>query len=262
MRPVSLAKVDENLWGRYRLMKDPQIRERLILENVGLVRYVAGRIAIGLPSNVSLGDLESYGIFGLIDAIDKFDPSRGVKFQTYAIARIKGAILDGLRADDPAPGAWRQKAKMLERAHRELEARLGRSATAGELAAHLGLTVDGLQSWELEVSSLAVTYLDELWHPDEDGGAGLAGVDLIADPAGRDPLSAVLLEERKKILGQAIERLSEKERLVVTLYYYEGLTAKEVAQVMGLSPSRISQLHSRAIFRLRGALSRSKDRVF
>lgn len=261
MRPVSLARVDENLWGRCRLTKDPQVREKMILENIGLVRYVAGRVAIGLPSNVSLGDLESYGVLGLIDAVDKFDPSRGVKFQTYAIARIRGAILDGLRADDPAPAVWRQKAKMLERAHAELQARFGRSAADEELASHLGLNLDELRSWELEVSSLAVTYLDDLWHPDDDGGAGIAGADMIADPASEDPLGAVVLEERKKILGQAIERLSEKERLVVTLYYYEGLTAKEVAQVMGLSPSRVSQLHSRAIFRLRGALSRSKDRV-
>jgi len=251
----------ERLWSLYKRNRDPKAREELILQYASLVKYIAGRLAMGMPPNVELDDLISYGIFGLIDAIEKFDHERGVKFETYAIARIKGAILDGLRAFDWAPHSLRQKVRDLERAYGDLEARLGRSVSDEEVAEHLGISLGQLQDRLAEVAGLALVSLDDLW-PSEGGGDGLVRpLDTIIDENSPDPVAYAIFEERKALLAEAIDKLPEKERLVVALYYYEGLTAKEISQVMGLSQSRISQLHSKAILRLRGRLSRLKDRL-
>ena len=253
--------MDDQLFARYHAEHSQSLRDRLILNHLPLVKYVAGRIAIGLPPHLEVGDLESYGLFGLLEAIDRFDPSRGVKFETYASARIPGAILDGLRAQDPAPPAWRQRQKRLEQAYAALEARLGRPPSQLEVAESLGVGVKEIQAWEAEAASLAVVSLDDIWHSGEESGdRALTGGEMLAD-GGAGPDDALLQAERKRILAEAIEHLQEKERLVLALYYYEGLTAKEVASVLGVTPSRVSQLHGRAILRLRGALSRHKEGV-
>ncbi|MHB8926030.1 MAG: FliA/WhiG family RNA polymerase sigma factor [Bacillota bacterium] len=258
---AAVADDRERLWTLYKKGKDLRAREELILNYASLVKYIAGRLAMGMPPNVELDDLISYGIFGLIDAIEKFDPERGVKFETYAIARIKGAILDGLRAFDWAPHSLRQKARELERAYGDLEAKLGRSVSDEEVAGHLGISLEQLQGRLAGVSSLALLSLDDLW-PNEGFGDGLVRpLDTIIDDNSPDPVAFVVFEEKKALLAEAIDKLPEKERLVVALYYYEGLTAKEISQVMNLSQSRISQLHSKAILRLRGRLSRLKNRL-
>lgn len=245
----------QELWFRYRRNRDPADREALISQYLPLVKYVAGRLALGLPAHVEVGDLEGFGLFGLLDAIDKFDPARGVQFKTYASARIRGAILDGLRAQDPAPPAWRDRQRRMEQAYGAVEARLGRSAEEHEVASELGVSVAELRRWEAEAAAMASVALDDLWHQGDDGGdRPLTGADMIGDPS-PGPEDRALIDDRNRILGEAIERLPEKERLVITLYYYEELTAKEIARILGVTPARISQLHGRALLRLRGELA-------
>lgn len=247
------------LWIRYKQNRDPQAREALVINYASLVRYVAGRMAMGLPAQVELDDLESFGLFGLLEAIERFDLARGVKFETYAMTRIRGAIIDGLRAETWAP-ALKQKAKQIEQAHARLENQLGRDPTDEELAGELGLSLSDLNRRQSEVSAAVMLSLDETSASDDDGD-GLSVSDKLQDPNSPDPVVEALNVERKEALAQAIEKLSEKERLVVTLFYYEGLTAKEIAMVMNLSVARISQLHSKAILRLRGRLSRHKQQL-
>ncbi|MGE5590550.1 MAG: sigma-70 family RNA polymerase sigma factor [Bacillota bacterium] len=249
------------LWRQYRA-GNRELRDELVEQHLDLVKHVAGRMALVVPGSVSLADLEGYGALGLLEAVERFDPDRGVPFAGYAVTRIRGAILDGLRSMDPAPASWRQQARLLEQAASRLEERLGRSPEDEELAAELGLEPAELVEWERRAASLSLVYLDQirLGHGGEDGLEGsvesLAG----GDPAD-DPLASVLRQDRQAALAEALGRLSEKERLVVTLIYYEDLTAREAARVMGLSPSRVSQLHTRAILRLRGSLSRRRERV-
>lgn len=257
-RDMALSK--EDVFAAYRANRDPVIRERLILKYAPLVRYMAGRIAIGLPPTVEIDDLISYGIFGLMDALEKFDSSRGIKFETYALARIKGAMLDGLRAMDWVPASLRQKAKGLEKAIEEVESRLGRSATDEEVAAYLQIDVAELEKRLLEVAAISLISLEDVWDREEKSSRRV--IDVLADSRAENPEEALHLNEVKGLLAAAIESLPEKERLVVTLYYYEGLTAKEIARVLGVSQSRVSQLHSKAILRLRGKLARSKRNLF
>jgi RNA polymerase sigma factor FliA len=247
------------LWKRYKETRDPAAREELILNYASLVRYVAGRLALGMPSQVEVDDLESYGIFGLLEAIERFDPLRGVKFETYAMTRIRGAIIDHLRADTWAP-ALRQKARQMDDAESALESQLGREPTDEELASTLGLSVPDLTRRRSEVAAAVILSLDDTPQVGEDG-EGASAVERLEDPTSPDPVAETLLGERKEILAQALEKLPEKERLVVTLFYHEGLTAKEIAMVMNLSVARISQLHSKAILRLRGRLSRIRQQL-
>lgn len=250
------AERDE-LWRRYKEEHDAQARDSLIVAYAPLVRYVAGRLAMGLPAHLSLDDLESYGLLGLIDAVGRFDPARGVRFETYALRRVRGAIIDGLRAETWAP-ALRQRARRLEQAYAALETTLGRSPTAAELAAYLGISQADLQRYEAGLGAVTVLSLDESWGEDKDAEPA---AERLADQAAVDPAGAVLRLERDGVLAAAIERLPDKERLVVTLFYYEGLTAKEISLVMGLSQARISQLHAKAILRLRGRLGRIKQQI-
>jgi RNA polymerase sigma factor FliA len=247
------------LWQRYKETRDPAAREGLVLAYASLVRYVAGRMAMGMPSQVELDDLESYGLFGLLEAIERFDLSRGVKFETYAMTRIRGAIIDGLRADTWAP-ALKQKVKQLDEAEAELESLLGREPTDEEVGARLGLTPAELVRRRSEVTAAVMFSLDEVTTSSEEGD-GTSVVDRLVDPNSPDPMAEALLSERREMLIQALEKLPEKEKLVVSLFYYEGLTAKEIAMVMSLSVARISQLHSKAILRLRGRLSRAKQQL-
>lgn len=251
----------EELWRDYKERGSREARDKLMLEFVPLVKYVAGRLAIGLPAHVELDDLVSYGIFGLIEAIERYDPFRGVKFETYAIARIKGAILDGLRAWDWVPPSLRRKGRELERVFGTLEQKLGRAASDEEVAEAMGIDVEELGKLIQSLGQANVLSLDDLWQSSAKVDQGAIGYELVGDSQAPEPSVVVEFEEKKQILADAIARLPEKERLVINLYYYEGLTVKEIAYTLGVSASRVSQLHSKAILRLRGRLGRLKERL-
>jgi RNA polymerase sigma factor for flagellar operon FliA len=244
------------LWEAYKEKFDGRARDKLIVKYAPLVKYVAGRLAMGLPSHIEVDDLVSYGVFGLIEAIERFDPSRQVKFETYAIARIRGAMLDNLRAYDWIPYSVRQKAKELEAAYTKVESRLGRSATDAEVAAEIGIPVDRLHKMLQEVRGMSIVSLDDVLSGEDDSNNPVRTVEVIGDASAQDPLTFVEFEDRKRILAEAIERLPEKERLVIALYYHQGLTVTEISRILGVSQSRISQVHSKAVLRLRSRLSR------
>lgn len=255
---AALAERDR-LWTMYKQAHDMSAREKLILQHAPLVKYVAGRLALRLPPNVDMEDLISYGIFGLIDAIEKYNPEYNVKFETYAIARIKGGILDGLRALDWVPHSLRQKARELERVYAKLESEFGRSATDDEVAEAMGIEPAALYQLFSDIGYTNLVSLDDLWYEGENGGSAIRAIDMIEDEDAENPQLNIEFEERKQMLAEAIGKLPEREKLMVSLYYYEGLTVREIAAVMGVSQSRVSQLHSKAILRLRGRLSRAKN---
>lgn len=245
------------LWLRYKETRDSGARDALVELYLPLVRMVAGRLSMGLPSQVEVDDLESFGLFGLLEAMERFDPARGVKFETYASTRVRGAIIDGLRAETWAP-ALRQKARQLDEVENRLETQLGREPSDAEVAEGLGLTVKELHRRRGEVGAALLVSLDDVAPGDEDG---LTIGDRLTDLESPDPEAEALYGERRMILAEAIETLTEKERLVITLFYFEGLTAKEVAQVLRLSVARISQLHSKALLRLRGRLEQGATTI-
>mgnify|MGYP000076624303 FL=1 len=255
----SMESGEHELWQEYSRTRSKAAREALILKYAPLVKYVAGRVAIGLPPNVDLDDLVSFGIFGLIDALEKYDPSKGIKFETYAIARIRGAILDGLRSNDWVPRSVRRKARELERVCAELEHRLGRSATDAEICAAMNLTMEEFHELLAEVSCTTLTSLDELWFVHGNEEESVRVMDLVRDAESNDPIRLMENEELKRELAEAIAKLPERERLVVALYYYEGLTLKEIGEILEVSESRVSQIHTKAVLRLRGRLSRWKE---
>jgi RNA polymerase sigma factor for flagellar operon FliA len=243
------------LWREYKTTKDEKLRERLILHYSPLVKYVAGRVGVGLPSNIEQADLVSYGIFGLIDAIEKFDLERAIKFETYAISRIKGAIIDELRSIDWIPRSVRYKAREVEKAYAALEAKLHRSPTEAEVAEELGIKLEELHAIFSQVSFVNVVALDELLSAGNEKGDKLSLVDTLEDTKAEDPVQAFETEETKYLLAKAINTLPEREKIVVTLYYYEGLTLAEIGQVLGVTESRICQMHTKAVLQLRGKLA-------
>ncbi|HVL65480.1 MAG TPA: RNA polymerase sigma factor WhiG [Actinomycetota bacterium] len=242
-------------WSDYKASDSPAARDRLILHYSPLVKYVAARVAVGLPANVEQADLISYGIFGLIDAIDKYEPSRGIKFETYAISRIRGAIIDELRAIDWVPRSVRFKAREVEKAYSALENRLKRPPSDAEIAEELGISVDDLNAIYTQLSTVSLVALDELMTVDGDKGDRLSLVDTLEDSRVASPMDAFESEEMKDILARAINRLPEREKIVVTLYYYEGLTLAQIGQVLGVTESRICQMHTKAVLALRGKIS-------
>jgi len=242
----------EDDWRRFKESGDDRARDGLILHYSPLVKFVAGRVGVGLPRNVEQSDLISYGMFGLIDAIDKFDPARGIKFETYAVNRIKGSILDELRALDWVPRSVRARAREIQRSLAELEHRLQRSASDEELAAHMDLRVEQLQDQLGEIAGLGFVALDELIEPGERGSAAVG--DLVADPRAPDPGGSFEAQETRYFLTDAINRLPERERLVITLYYYEGLTLAEIGDVLGVTESRICQIHTKSVLSLRNRM--------
>jgi RNA polymerase sigma factor for flagellar operon FliA len=242
------------LWQDYRRTGDRAIRDRLILTYAPLVKFVAGRLGATLPSHVDEQDLVSYGLLGLIGAIERFDPDREIKFETYAIARIKGAIIDELRSLDWVPRSVRTRAREIDRAIASLERTLMRAPTDEEIAAKLELTLPELEESLAEISRTSMAALDELWTP-SGGGDQVSLIDTIEDQAGPDPEISLETTELKEALGEAIARLPEREKLVVTLYYYEELTLREIGEVLGVTESRVSQLHTKAVLRLKARLS-------
>jgi RNA polymerase sigma factor FliA len=247
------------LWREYKTTKDEKLRERLILHYSPLVKYVAGRVGVGLPSNIEQADLVSYGIFGLIDAIEKFDLERAIKFETYAISRIKGAIIDELRSIDWIPRSVRYKAREVEKAYASLEAKLHRSPTEAEVAEELGIKLEELHQIFSQVSFVNVVALDELLSAGNEKGDKLSLVDTLEDTKAEDPVAAFETEETKYLLAKAINTLPEREKIVVTLYNYEGLTLAEIGQVLGVTESRICQMHTKAVLQLRGKLADQRD---
>ena len=237
------------------------MRDRLILTYAPLVKFVAGRLGSGLPAHVDEGDLVSYGLLGLIGAIERYDPDRDVKFETYAIARIKGSIIDELRAMDWVPRSVRARARDIERAIGELEAQSGRAPSEEEIAAKLGVSQDELGENLLEISRSSIAALDELWTISSSGGDQVSLIDTIEDTKGPEPQTALAQTEMREALGEAIARLPEREKLVVTLYYYEELTLREIGEVLGVTESRVSQLHTKAILRLKARLGGAQTRA-
>jgi RNA polymerase sigma factor for flagellar operon FliA len=241
------------LWRRYKDQEDERARERLVVAYSPLVKFIAGRMASGLPSHVEEADLISYGLLGLIGAIERFDPDREIKFETFAVTRVKGAIIDELRSLDWVPRSVRARARDLERAHAELEAELQRAPTDLEMAKRLGMDIEEFNDALLEIANSSVLALDDLWTfaDPEGGGGGISVLDTIHDPNAVDPETVAQSSELKDRLADAIESLPERERLVVALYYYESLTLREIGEVVGVTESRVSQLHTKAVLGLR-----------
>ena len=255
------AEDTKSLWRQFSTNKDDKaLRDRLIRTYAPLVKYVAGRLGSGLPAHVDEGDLVSYGLLGLIGAIERFDPNRDIKFETYAIARIKGSIIDELRAMDWVPRSVRSRARDIERAIGELERKLMRAPTDEEISEKLGVTVDDLNESLSEIGRSSIAALDELWTISSTGGDQVALIDTIEDTQGPEPQTELAQTELKEALGEAIARLPEREKLVVTLYYYEELTLREIGEVLGVTESRVSQLHTKAILRLKARLAGSPAR--
>jgi len=242
-----------HLWAAYKAHGHREDRDALILAYSPLVKYVANRVGVGLPQNVEQGDLVSYGIFGLIDAIEKFDPDRGYKFETYAIARIKGAILDELRSIDWVPRSVRAKVRSFDRAYTKLESELRRAPTDDELARELLLTDEQFQSTLGQISLVGLVGLDESLGRGDVMGEALAVRDTVTDMQ-EGPDSAYEIEEMRRVLADAID-LPEREKIVATLYYYEGLTLAEIGMVLGVTESRVCQIHTKAVLQLRSRLA-------
>jgi RNA polymerase sigma factor for flagellar operon FliA len=247
----------ERLWASYKSAGSREVRDALILHYSPLVKYVAGRVAVGLPQNVEQADLVSYGIFGLIDAIEKFDLDRGYKFETYAIARIKGAILDELRSIDWVPRSVRAKARALEKAYAKLESELHRTPNDEELAAELGINDDQFHTTLNQISFIGLVALDEMLSVGGERGESVTLGDTVADQ-GEGPVAAYEVEEMRQLLADAINRMPEREKIVLTLYYYEGLTLAEIGQVLGVTESRVCQIHTKAVLQLRSRLAASE----
>jgi RNA polymerase sigma factor for flagellar operon FliA len=251
---IALADSVAEAWTAYKEKGTGQARDTLILHYSPLVKYVAGRVAVGLPANIEQADLISYGIFGLIDAIDKYDQSRGIKFETYAISRIRGAIIDELRAIDWVPRSVRSKAREVEKAYSALENKLKRPPSDAEIAAEMGISLDDLNHIYTQLSTVSIVALDELMSGDTGQGDKLALVETIEDTRTAGPMEAFESEEMKSILAEAINRLPEREKIVVTLYYFEGLTLAQIGEVLGVTESRICQMHTKAVLALKGKI--------
>jgi RNA polymerase sigma factor for flagellar operon FliA len=246
----------DRLWVDFKATGTTADRDSLIVHYSPLVKYVAGRVAVGLPQNVDQADLVSYGIFGLIDAIEKFDLERGFKFETYAISRIKGAIIDELRSIDWVPRSVRAKARNVERAYSKLEAQFHRTPTDAELADELDLTDAQLQQTFSQISFIGLVALDETLSGADRGEAMSLG-DTVAD-GGPGPMASYEVEEMRQILAEAINGMPEREKIVLTLYYYEGLTLAEIGQVLGVTESRVCQIHTKSVIHLRAKIAASE----
>jgi len=243
-----------DLWRRYKGEGDAAARERLVVAYSPMVKFVAGRLGAGLPSHVDDADLISYGLMGLIGAIERFEPERGIKFETFAMTRIRGAIIDELRSLDWVPRSVRSRAREIESAQAKLEHELQRAPTEAELAARLGIDEDELQTSLLEIANSSVYALDELWTVSDSSGDQVSLLDTISDPRADDPQESLASSEIKDRLTEAIGSLPEREQLVVALYYYENLTLREIGEVLGVTESRVSQLHTKAVMRLKSGL--------
>ncbi|MDR2542500.1 MAG: RNA polymerase sigma factor WhiG [Treponema sp.] len=247
-------KTEEELWQQYRKTRDPAIREAFIKQYAPLVKYVAGKVAVGMPSNVEFDDLVGYGVFGLLDAIDKYDPDKNVKFKTYAVTRIRGAIFDELRLIDFVPRSIRQKTREIELTVSGLEAQLGRTATEQEIASAMGMDESEYLKTMQKISGTSVISLNDLWYSGDDNDKVSIG-DSIESPSSMNPDVVVVNEEIRRVIVEAINELPEKEKKILVLYYYEDLTLKDIGRVLQVTESRVSQLHTKAVLHLRSKLT-------
>jgi RNA polymerase sigma factor FliA len=252
---VAVTEDMQRVWMDYRRTGDQRLRDRLILTYAPLVKYVAGRLGSGLPAHVDDEDLASYGLLGLIGAIERFDPTREIKFETYALGRIKGAIIDELRSLDWVPRSVRSRARQIERTIGELEAKLGRAPNDEEIAGKLGVSQEDLNDDLFQISRTSIAALDELWTVSGGGGDQVSLIDTIEDTAGPSPTTALDETELREAMADAIDGLPEREKIVITLYYYEELTLREIGEVLGVTESRVSQLHTKAVLRLKSRFS-------
>lgn len=248
------------LWREYRDTKKQEIRSYLAEKYAPLVRHVAGRVAIGMPQTVEFDDLVSYGVFGLLDAIEKFDPNRQIKFKTYAMTRIRGSIFDELRSVDWIPRSIRQKAKQLEQIIGMLENKEGQTVEDEAIAKELGVSMNEYSSLLTKISGTTLVSLNDIWFLGDENDE-VSFMETLESPANLNPDVIIEKEEIKNIIVEAIQTLPEKEKKVIVLYYYEDLTLKEIGEVLEVTESRISQLHTKAVMRLRSKLSKVKSVV-
>jgi len=242
------------LWEDFKSTGSMDARNRLVLHYSALVKYVAGRLSAGLPNSIEQADLVSYGMFGLIDAINKFEPSRGNKFETYAMSRIRGSIIDELRSIDWVPRSLRAKARAVEKAYTKLEHELLRTPSDAEVADELGTSEEELQAVFTQISFFGLVALEETVSVGADRSESMTLGDTIPD-TGIGPVGAFEVEETKQILAKALNRLPEREKIVLTLYYYEGLTLGEIGGILGITESRVCQIHTKAVIQLRSKLA-------
>ena len=245
-------------WRAFKRTGDRELRERLILHYAPLAAAVAGRLGMRLPPSVEQADLVSYGMFGLIDAIEKYELGRSVKFETYASARIRGAIIDELRAIDWIPRSVRTKARAVDRAYAELEGELRRTPSEAEVAQRLEVGVGELRTVFAQLSTVNVAALDEMLGAGAERTGQVALIDTLEDRLAPDPAGSFEAQETKFLLARAIEQLGEREKIVLVLYYYEGMTLAEIGRVLGVTESRISQMHTAAMLRLRAKLMKAE----
>jgi RNA polymerase sigma factor for flagellar operon FliA len=247
-------KTEEELWQQYRKTRDPKIREAFIKQYAPLVKYVAGKVAMGMPHNVEFDDLVGFGVFGLIDAIDKFDPEKNVKFKTYAVTRIRGAIFDELRLIDWVPRSVRQKTREIESVISDLESQLGRTATDQEIAGAMGMDETEYLKTLQKISGTSILSLNDVWFSGDENDKVSIG-DSIESPSSLNPDVVVEKDEIRRVIVEAISELPDKEKKILVLYYYEDLTLKDIGRVLQVTESRVSQLHTKAILHLRAKLT-------
>ena len=254
-------KEEDALWREYKKSKSPEIRNTFVRQYMPLVKYVAGKVHTGMPESVEYDDLVGYGQFGLLDAIEKFDPDVKVKFKTYAVTRIRGAIFDELREMDWVPRSVRQKSREIEDTIVDLEAKLGRTASDSEIAKAMNITEEEYLKQVTKISGTSVLSLNDVWYAGDDSDRMSIG-DSIESPSSLNPDVMAEKEEIRRVIIKCINELPYNEKMVVVLYYHEDLTFKEIGQVLNVSESRISQLHSKAMLRLRAKLTNFKKGIF
>ncbi|HEY8764593.1 MAG TPA: RNA polymerase sigma factor WhiG [Solirubrobacteraceae bacterium] len=249
----------QDLWRRYKTAGEERARERLVVAYSPLVKYVAGRMSSGLPAHVEEADLISYGLGGLISAIERFDLGREIKFETYAITRIRGAIIDELRTLDWVPRSVRARAREIERVNVKLEGKLQRAPTDDEMSNELDMSLEEFHDALLQISNSTIVALDELWSVSDSSGDQVSLLDTLPDRGAPDPQALVDQGELRDRIADSIAALPEREKLVIALYYYENLTLREIGEVLGVTESRVSQLHTKAVLRLRSKLQGEMD---
>lgn len=251
---------EQELWIEYKETKDLEIRSYIVEKYSPLVKHVAGRIAIGMPQNVEFEDLVSYGVFGLLDAIEKFDPSREIKFKTYAMTRIRGSVFDELRSMDWIPRSIRQKAKQLEQIIGMLENKEGKKVDDEEIAKEMGISMEEYNSLLSKISGTTLVSLNDIWFLGDENDE-VSFMETLESPMNLNPDHIIEKEEIKNVIVEAIKDLPEKEKKVIVLYYYEDLTLREIGEVLEVTESRISQLHSKALIRLKSQLGKVKNAI-
>ena len=252
---------EDAIWKEFKKKKTSVLRDKIIRKYMPLVKYVAGKVSIGLPSSMEFDDLVGFGQFGLLDAINKYDLDKKVKFKTYAVTRIRGAIIDEMRQLDWVPRSVRQKSREIEDVISSLESRLSRPATDEEIAREMNISVEDYQHTVMKISGTSVLSLNDVWYSGDDSDHLSIG-DSIESPQSLNPDVQVEREEIRKVIIQAINELPEKEKMVIVLYYHEDLTFKEIGQVLEVSESRISQLHANANLLLRAKLTNFRKGIF